>query len=118
MKRLVKWTFCFEENQLEELKTLSKKTGIPQAVFIREAVGRLLKRYGYLGKMEPFRVEHARYYLTGTRQVDETEFVKDEDREKHQRQELQRLLGGKQRRRKGEMSVLRKKDEQGDGSEK
>jgi hypothetical protein len=35
MQRLVKCTFYFEKEQLEELKELAAKSGIPQVIYIR-----------------------------------------------------------------------------------
>ena len=73
VKRLVKCTFCFEDTRLEELKELSKKSGVPQAIFVREALSYILKKYRYLTKMEKFNSEQARYLLSGSRGVDAEE---------------------------------------------
>ena len=101
MKRLAKWTFCYEEKQLEELKELSKRTGIPQAVLVREALGRLLKRYRHISTMNPFSVDEARYYLAGSRAVEEEQFIKAErDESEKRRDELQYLFGRRPGRRK------------------
>lgn len=70
MKKLVKVTFCFEDKQLEELKGLSKKSGVPQAVFVREALDYILKKYRYLLTMKEFNPEEARYLLSGSRGVE------------------------------------------------
>ena len=68
MKKLVKWTFCFEDRQLQELKELSKKSSIPQAVFVREALNYILKKYRYLLTMKTTK-EQARYGLSRSRNV-------------------------------------------------
>jgi len=72
VKRLVKWTFCYEERQLEELKELSKKTGVPQALFVREALGYILKKYRYILTMR-FNPEEARYLFAKGRGVEPDE---------------------------------------------
>ena len=69
MKRLVKCTFCFEDRQLEELKELSAKSGVPQAVFVREALGYVLKKYRYILTMKINR-EEARYFISRNRGVE------------------------------------------------
>ena len=73
VKKLVKWTFCFEDNQLEELKELSKKSSVPQTVFVREALDYILKKYRYFLTMRKFNSEEARYLLAGSRDVDTEE---------------------------------------------
>ena len=70
MQRLVKYTFCFKDRQMEELKELSKKSSVPQAVFVREAIDYILKKYRYFLTMEKFDPEEARYYLSKSRGVD------------------------------------------------
>jgi hypothetical protein len=71
MKKLEKMAFSFEERQLDELRELSKKTGVPQAIFIREALRYILKKYRYLLTMKKFNPEEARYLLSGSRDVEE-----------------------------------------------
>jgi len=70
MKKFVKWTFCFENNQLEILKELSKRSGVPQAVFVREALDCIIKKYRYFLTMKKFDPEEARYFLAKSRGVD------------------------------------------------
>jgi len=70
MKKLVKWTFCFKDKQLEELKELSKKSSVPQAVFVREALDYILKKYRYFLTMQEFNSEEARYIFSKNRGVD------------------------------------------------
>lgn len=67
MKKLVKWTFCFQIEQLEELKALSKKTGVPQAVFVREGLKYVLKKYRYITTMRPASKDEPLYRLTRNR---------------------------------------------------
>ena len=101
MRRLVRDTFYFEDKQLEELQGLSKRTGIPQAVLVREALGRLLKRYRHISTMTPFSVDEARYYLAGSRAVEEEQFIKAErDESEKRRDELQYLFGRRPGRKK------------------
>ncbi len=93
-EKLVKRTFFFKEDQLEELKLLSLKTGIPQGVFAREAFERELKKYRYITTMEPFNVDEARYLLAGGKSVDEEESL---DRA-CQKDEMLNMLMGRRRR--------------------
>lgn len=58
---------------MEELKELSKKSGVPQAVFVREGLDYILKKYRYLLTMNKFNREEARYLLSGSRGVDTNE---------------------------------------------
>lgn len=71
MKRLEKMAFCFEEKQLEELKELSKKSSVPQAIFVREALDYILKKYRYISTMDKCNPEMARYLRLAQRR-DET----------------------------------------------
>jgi len=73
VRRLVKCTFCFEDKQLEELKVLSKKSSVPQAIFVKEALDYILKKYRYFLRMKIFDPEEVRYLLSGSRDVDTEE---------------------------------------------
>lgn len=102
MKRLVRGTFCFQERQLEELKTLSEKTGIPQAMFVREGLDRILKRYRYITTMKPFHIEEARYLLSGSRSISEEELVREEQGSNRKRLNSKRGLLDFKRQSNGE----------------
>ena len=55
------------------MKELSKKSSVPQAVFVREALDYILKKYRYFLTMKKFDPEKARYLLSGSRGVDTEE---------------------------------------------
>ena len=70
MRKLVKATFHFREERLNELRKLSERTSVPRGIFVREALDYILKKYRYLLTMK-FNPEEARYLrLTGRRDVD------------------------------------------------
>ena len=62
---LLPWSFHFETKQLEKLRELSKRTRVPQSVFIREGLDYILKRYSYLLTLTPFTPENALAHLLG-----------------------------------------------------
>lgn len=64
---LIPWAFNFDSKQLEKLKELSRRTRIPQAVFVREALDYVLKKYSYLLTMTPFSPQEALAKLVGDR---------------------------------------------------
>lgn len=73
MRSFERWTFHFGTKQLKDLKDLSKKTSVPQSVFVREALDYILKKYRYFLTMKKFDPEEARYLLSGSRGVDTEE---------------------------------------------
>ena len=64
----LKWSFYFDVKQLNELKLLSNKTGVPQALFIREGLTYVLKKYRHITTMEPFDKDKTLYFLGGQRE--------------------------------------------------
>lgn len=62
-------SFCLDEKSFHELQELSRRTGIPRSVFLREALNYSLKKYRYILTMEKFNAAEARYFLAGSRGV-------------------------------------------------
>jgi len=52
MRHSVSRAFMFERDKLVQLAELSKRTRVPQSVFMREALDRLLESEGLLGEDE------------------------------------------------------------------
>jgi len=71
MRRFERWSFHFESKQLKDLKELSKRTSVPQSVFVREGLSYILKKYRYILTMDKCNPEMARY-LRLAQQRDET----------------------------------------------
>lgn len=60
-------SFCVEEAQFNELTELSRRTGTPKSIFLREALAGILKRYRYITTMEPPNKELIRYRMAKKR---------------------------------------------------
>jgi len=60
LDNFIKWSFYMDEGKILELRKLSSITGIPQAVYMREALDWVLKKYNTLMKVEGLSVEHLR----------------------------------------------------------
>lgn len=56
--KLMSTTVHIRESQVTQLKAYSKKTGVPAAVFIREALNDWLIKRGLLSEQESFPEEH------------------------------------------------------------
>ena len=62
---LIPWSFHFETKQLEKLRELSKRTRVPQSVFVREGLDYVLKKYSFLLTLTPFSPSEALAKMLG-----------------------------------------------------
>jgi len=84
LTRLVKSTFWLPEDGLEELRRLSRRSGVSQGKLMREALRRLLKRYRHITTMQPFTPHEedvARYLIGGTLCADEATDERERERQ-------------------------------------
>jgi hypothetical protein len=73
-RKLEKASWWLRPSQLVELRELSRRTGVPQSTFMREALSRLLKRYRHITTMKPFTPHEkdiVKYLLAIGREADE-----------------------------------------------
>jgi hypothetical protein len=61
MRRFERWSFHFESKQLRDLKELSRRTSVPQSVFVREGLAYILRKYRYILTMDKVNPDMARY---------------------------------------------------------